>query len=144
MGEERWRKDEILAAKIKKFLSVSLHAVRVSVCRVVGYSTHLSLLLCIFPYEVYIYLALKLFTAPSRRPDILSFTKQGWENLQIKLFVQLLIKQKFIMLPGQVRGGGGGVSPFSSLLRRSSSDFILSLCGQYLFFLMILFLNKTN
>lgn len=107
MGEERWRKDEILAAKIKKFLSVSLHAVRVSVCRVVGYSTHLSLLLCIFPYEVYIYLALKLFTAPSRRPDILSFTKQGWENLQIKLFVQLLIKQKFIMLPGQVRGGGG-------------------------------------
>ena len=106
MGEERWRKDEILAAKIKKFLSVSLHAVRVSVCRVVGYSTHLSLLLCIFPYEVYIYLALKLFTAPSRRPDMLSFTKQDWENLQIKLFVQLLIKQKFIMLPGQVKGGG--------------------------------------
>lgn len=31
MGEERWRKDEILAAKIKKFLSVSLHAVHVSV-----------------------------------------------------------------------------------------------------------------
>ena len=25
MGDDRWRKDEILAAKIKKFLSVSLH-----------------------------------------------------------------------------------------------------------------------
>lgn len=36
MGEERWRKDEILAAKIKKFLSVSLHAVHVSVHRLVG------------------------------------------------------------------------------------------------------------
>lgn len=42
MGEERWRKDEILAAKIKKFLSVSLHAVHVSVCIVLGWDTTVS------------------------------------------------------------------------------------------------------
>lgn len=42
MGEERWRKDEILAAKIKKFLSVSLHAVHVSVCIMLGWDTTVS------------------------------------------------------------------------------------------------------
>lgn len=59
MGEERWRKDEILAAKIKKFLSVSLHAVHVSVCIVLGWDTTVSVAMHYNNTE-YIYLASKL------------------------------------------------------------------------------------